>query len=66
MGSCQSSSDDTEIPKLPPSILENKFKTIEKRTFEIPNEINIKLETHTVNGTQPIIKAELQILSPKM
>jgi hypothetical protein len=33
MGGCSSSTDEAEMPKLTSSILENKFKTIEKRTF---------------------------------
>lgn len=35
---------------MPSSILENKFKTIEKRVFDIPADLGGKLETHTSNG----------------
>ena len=36
MGGCSSSTDDAEMPKLGSSMLENKFKNIEKKTFELP------------------------------
>jgi hypothetical protein len=54
MGGCQSS-DDAEIPKMPSSILENKFKSIEKRVFVLPVELNTKLEPISSNGTTPIM-----------
>lgn len=65
MGGCQSS-DDAEIPKLPPSILENKFKTIEKRVFVIPNELNIKAEPISSNGTSQPTQERSPISSPRM
>lgn len=65
MGGCQSS-DDAEIPKLPPSILENKFKTIEKRVFVLPTELNSKLEPISSNGNHAIIQGKSLILSPKI
>jgi len=43
MGGCQSSSEEAEMPKLPSSITENTFKTIEKRVLDIPTDLNVKL-----------------------
>ena len=36
MGGCSSSSDDAEIPRATSHSLENKFKSIEYRTFAVP------------------------------
>jgi hypothetical protein len=36
MGGCSSSTEDTEIPKQPSGIVENKFKAIEQRVFLLP------------------------------
>jgi hypothetical protein len=65
MGGCQSS-DDAEIPKLPPSILENKFKTIEKRAFVLPVELNPKLEPISSNGNYALIQGKSPISSQKI
>lgn len=47
---------------MPSSILENKFKTIEKRVFDIPADLGGKLETHTSNGKSATIQAKSRIL----
>lgn len=43
MGGCSSSTDDAEMPKQLSSILENKFKSIEKKTFDLPQNLNAPL-----------------------
>lgn len=50
MGGCSSSTDDAEMPKLSSSVLENKFKNIEKKTFELPLNLNAPLTVHSSNG----------------
>ena len=50
MGGCSSSTDDAEMPKLSSSILENKFKNIEKKTFDLPLNLNAPLAVHSSNG----------------
>ncbi len=66
MGGC-SSSGDAEIPKIyPSSILENKFKTIDKRAFLVPPELNAKVEPISSNGTSKSIKEKSQIISPRI
>jgi len=50
MGGCQSSDNDAFAPKLTSAIVENRFKSIEKRVFIIPTILQMKLEPHTSNG----------------
>lgn len=52
MGGCQSSDGDVFAPKLTSVVVENRFKTIEKRVFIIPQTLQVKLEPHTSNGSQ--------------
>ena len=66
MGGCSSSTDEAEMPKLTSSILENKFKTIEKRTFQLPINLNASLEVHSSNGKLSFMQEKSQILSQKM
>ena len=49
MGGCESATDAAEIPR-PLSVVEQKFKSIEKRILKPPAELARKLEMHTSNG----------------
>lgn len=52
MGSCESSSDNIEAPKMIPSsiIAERKQLASSKHVFDIPKELEGELEVHTAVG----------------
>ena len=51
MGGCQSNDDSAFAPIPSSAIIENRFKTIEKKVFIIPQKLQSKVEPHTSNGT---------------